>query len=406
MVRAVDRTMRFTPELTSAQEDINRVNAGPGTVYDWVRQRLAELQALLPTIQTAGDGWADSSAATTDLAETIRVAADQAAEYWSGEPAAVELQRALADLYGTVIRMSTAASFMGRFTHNVAQHGRESAARFDDQAGQVKRAEHLFPGIQAKTAAGGQPAANASDRAAWQVFDGLNRAWDDEAQYTAPHELHITYPFPENIVRDPTHDRDANQQSSYDNGPDQSPHWAPGSAGGSSRNMHDSPGPFQSSSHPPPSPRLSRPNAGVEAPGSPYDPSTVLAGGDDVSSALGGSAGGLRSPGVSGGPSVVVDPGSVGSSGHFDGPSGRGNGRSGVGSISIGGPGTGGGGAAIAPPVGAGSTRENGQERERRYWLAEDEAWFVEQPMPAVLMGEHRPLRPDDEDEHDGDDDW
>jgi hypothetical protein len=406
--RGIDRTVTFTPVVSADQEDIGRVAAG-GSVFEWVRQRLAELPARLPGLDDAGYAWLEQAGVMADLAETLRVAAGQAAEHWSGEPAAVELQRALAALWGTAERMGAAASLMGRFVQACAQHAREAGGRFAEQAVQAREAEQVGPELGQSLVVGGGPVLSVSDQVAWQVFDGLNHAWQDEAQHTAPHELRVTYPFPETGERRDTGGSfaaawdDHSGGSAGLSGDDRSSGGSAGldgsgsgGGGGSYRRQPVSPDP------------AGPPGGGVGGGGGVGSPS------DGGSSLAGGAAGGVGGAGLSGfgggtgagsgqpgarpggpGPGESGVPGGLGSP---SGPGGLAGRSTGPGSAAA--PGSAGRSGVVVPPTG-GHGKDDEQERERRYWLCEDEAWVVEESPPGVLMGEYRP--PSDDDDEDAD---
>ncbi|HSV64741.1 MAG TPA: hypothetical protein VLJ59_02385 [Mycobacteriales bacterium] len=400
MGNAVNRTVMFTPVLAAGDEDMGRVAAG-GSVYEWVRLRLEGLQARLPGLDEAAHAWLDQSSTMTDVAETIRVASDQAATCWHGAPAAVEMQQALAALWGTAERMGVVGSRAGQFVRAAAQHGRDAYGRFQDQAEPARQAEQAA-GIRPGPGPNGQPAPTVSDYVAWRVFDDLNRAWDDEAQTTAPKELHLTFPFPErgrggiyDHRRPITDEWMNNPGGGSSGGPPPSGYSAPQVSGGGSGSSALTTGPTPHS--PPP------PSAFPHYPRSPYDPGTALAGGGGGVPA--GSGGNLGLGGTTSGGPPTADRGgggAPGASGPLSGP-GSGNSRN----VRQGAPALSGGsrdGGTYAP-MGGGQARQDERERERRYWLPEEgDTWAVPDPLPqALLMGEYRPPRPDDEDE---DDDW
>ena len=340
----------------------------------------------------------------TDFAETIRVAASHAAECWSGEPAAVQFQQALAALWGTADRMGTLGLLMGRFVQSCAQHARNAAGRFEDQAVPVRRVEQAFgPKLGQRVSSPGQPTPSASDYAAWQVFDGLNHAWDDEAQHTAPHDLHVTFPFPprndhyDNDGRITGATWDAPLGGGAGSGGDGSEYLQPpplagyfGGGGLPSMTLGPSRTPSQPGlADPPGSPGDHRIGGGT---GSPHEGSN-LAGGGGAGGIGGGRLTGVD-PGSSGASGETGVPGELRSPGGLEGVAGRGAGAGASGTLE-----SAGRSGGFAPLVGGHGSREDERARERRYWLAEDEAWAIEEPLPGVLMGEYQPPRTDDEDD-------
>jgi hypothetical protein len=174
-----------------AHEDLVQV-LGAGSVYTWVEHRLDWQQTRLPALDAAAACWHDQASTMADLARTIETVAGQAVECWHGEAAAVEFQRALAMLWGTASRMGELSAQMAAWVEDSAQHARNAAARFQQEAVPL-RPPDLAP--QPYTGGHPGPTPRPSDYAAWEVFRGLNHAWALEAASSAPTDLTVEFPL-------------------------------------------------------------------------------------------------------------------------------------------------------------------------------------------------------------------